>query len=272
MVTNITNRAEEMAAYINNTRVNSRDAVALALQLDCCAPADITPDERSSLQVVKDMAKEVQRIRESRVRASPSALREPRNAASMAITALSDGLRAVASAPAEVGPEGAQATAIIDAVLPEGTGYTKLHATGLWSGLNVALERIDEGGLAPQIDALLSPALLRAVRAAHQRLGRAIKVSGQVVPAMPKSALVDANAKFSFAVATYARTLSVAVKLDDEASFARFIAAVAPIDGSRVTRGDGEEEEDDDVEEPEVASPTAPIPPGLPGADPFVRS
>lgn len=270
----ITNQAEQISAYVHNTRVSSAKAVALVRQLEASAPGDLSPQERSALQWMKEVADEVSNVGEARVRSAPSSLREPRNAMSGAVTALHDGLRTIATVPAHVGPEGEEAARIIDVVFPEGTVFIRLDAMGLWNGVRLVLERIDGAGLAVRIDALLSPSLLRTVRMGFERLTRAIKATGTTAPAVPKTALQEANAKFSFALAQYARTLSVAVRHDDEASMARFVAALAPIDGARVTPGDADEDDDelDTIEPAPTDTPAAPIPPGLPGADPFVRS
>lgn len=251
----INKQQTDMGKYMAAKRIASIDAVTLYVQLEQRRYADIKVDERAALDEVKASSEEVRGVRVARHRASPASLREPRNQTTVAVTSLAAGLGAVGAVPAELGPEGAEANALIARLFPNGTGYTKGDAGEVWEDTAVLLQVIEAEGLAPRIDALVHPCLLRAVRAAHEKLGRAVGESGEVAAAASPRALRAAMSRFTFAVAQYARVIAGRVRHDDEASLAQFLAAVAPIDAVRVL---GDHEEDDDVTEP--TEPGTPMP------------
>lgn len=75
----------------------------------------------------------------------------------------------------------------------------------------------------------------------------------------PPPSLTSASTTFSLAVSAYARALSLDVDFQDEASVARFTAALASIDTFRVV---GKDDVDDDVDTGGVD--THPLAPGEP--------
>lgn len=265
---NSNNPTAGMTRYTNPIRIASVDAVALHLQLERCKPADIDADERAALDEVKAAGAHVRAVRIARSQTSPSALKEPRLSTCTAVSSLHGGLAAVASLSVEHGPEGPKAAEVVQRVFPDGTSFLRGDATAVWEGTGMVLQVIDAEGLGPAIDALVSPTLLRAVRATHVKLGHAVGVSGEMAPSVPSSALRDAMSRFTFAVAQYARALAGRVRHDDEASLAAFFSTLAPLDQVRVL---GDKEEDDDVTEPTVpADPSAPTDPTGPSS-PFTE-
>ena len=147
---------------------------------------------------------------------------------------------------------------VVDQLFPDGTGFTRLDAAGLWDRTDSLLARITELHLETALVAGINPRLLTNVRYAFERLSRAIQVSGDVLPTVP-NALTEANARFSFALAKYARALSVRVSDDDDASFARFLSALAPIDARPL----------DSREPSQVSARDAYMVWGLLGSEPF---
>jgi hypothetical protein len=67
----------------------------------------------------------------------------------------------------------------------------------------------------------------------------------ELPPPPPKPALIEAMARFSFAVAGYARALTVGLRDTDEEGLARFLRAVAPIDALRIVGKPTDDEVDD---------------------------
>jgi hypothetical protein len=268
------NAAMLIASYTSNARFNSRHATPLAIQLQGAAPVGMTEAQRTALGLVVRRADEVDEVRKARLRMSPPALRGPRNALASAWTALHGALLAVASVPAELGPEGPEAGQLAASLFPEGTMFAQADAAAVWSHSKVLSERIEEEGLRARISTLVSPKLLAAVQRAHAQLGAAMGLDGSA-SAMPSSrALADATARFSYAVAGYARALSVGLDESDVAAMERFAGALAPIDALRIS-GRAEEEGGDDVTtEVSPATPTGAPTPGAgdPVPPPFVSA
>jgi hypothetical protein len=72
-----------------------------------------------------------------------------------------------------------------------------------------------------------------------------------------------------FALAKYARALSVRVSDDDELSFDRFMSALAPIDAMRITPGSAADVDEGELDDDADPAPT-PIEPEPVGPSPFV--
>jgi hypothetical protein len=253
-------RAESISAYTNTARFAARHVELLAQKLSRAAAADLDAVQRTALNVVLDRAGEVGNVRIERARSSPQAVRQPRFDMSGALTALATALTAMASLPGALGDEGAEAKTVLAMCFPEGSGFTKQEAAGLWGDTKNLLERIDRDGLAARIDALVSPKLMLNVRRSFDALGQSLGAVGPVVPALPRKALIEACSRFSYAVAAYARAMAIGLDDTDEAGFERFLKALAPIDEYRTvakpSTEDDDIEDDDDVEDPELDAPT----------------
>ena len=270
------NQATSIASYTGNARFNSRHCAALAIQLHRVAPAGMSGDQASALALIVTRAAEVDLVRKTRSRTAPSAQRVPRFKVVSAWAAVKDGLGATATIPPELGSEGQEAQTLGTRLFPEGSSFTQLDAVAVWSQSKELLERLDEEGLSPRVNALIHPKLLAAATRAYEQLGQAIGVVGEVIPTPPSRALAEANKRFAFAVSSYARALSVSVTLEDHATLQRFLDALAPMDAMRVTAAAGEEDEevdseggDQDVEEKEE-QPALPMPTGpINGTGPF---
>ncbi len=268
------NAATLVATYTNNARFNTRHCTALAIQLERVAPADLTADQRAALEAVGKRAAEVDEVRKTRQRLSPPALQAARHGTASAWSALHSALVAMATLPSELGPEAAEAERLDSSLFPEGTSFGLLDAVGLWSHSRVLLERIEEEGVRGRIESLVSPLLLRAVNRAHDQLGESIGVAGtSTVPTPSPRALLDASARFSYAVGAYARALSVGMEDTDEAALERFVAALSPIDALRVTGKADDDASGEESTEPVVSAPTtvvaAPAPAPVPADGPF---
>lgn len=268
------NAAMLIASYTSNARFNSRHATPLALQLQAAAPVGMTDAQRTALALVARRAEEVDEVRKARLRMSPPALRGPRNALASAWTALNGALLAVASVPAELGAEGAEAGQLAASLFPEGTLFAQADAAAVWSHSKVLFDRIEEEGLRARISALVSPKLLASVQRAYEVLGAAMGLGGSATVMPSSRALADATARFSYAVAGYARALSVGLDESDVAAMERFASALGPIDAMRIS-GKAEDEGGDDVTT-EVPAPTptgAPVPGAAdPVPPPFVSA
>lgn len=133
-----------------------------------------------------------------------------------------------------VGSEvGDRARLLLSRVFPDGTRFLKLAGRREWAESDVLLERLDEEGLAAQIDALIGPEQLAFVRRAHEAYGEALGLGRDVESQAESTALRDAIDALASAISDYGRILVGEVEPDDEASVARFRRAVAPIEAQR---------------------------------------
>ncbi|MCB9636906.1 MAG: hypothetical protein H6721_32765 [Sandaracinus sp.] len=269
-----------VATYTNNTRFDSRHCAVLAAQLRRSAPADLTEVEATALEAMERAASHVTSVRLARLRVSPPALRVPRQELVTSWTALYSMLSALASVPGEA-PQALEAARLNALLFAEGTEYTNLDAAALWDYSKVVLQRIEEESLRPALEALVPKMTLDAIDTSVANVANAIGVVGPASDLPVKRALAEARLRFSFAVATYARALSLRIVLDDATTVARFRAAIAPVDGLRVvlTRGRSDDDDLDVLEEeteepttPNVEEPTEPELPDDPEINPFVTA
>jgi len=267
----VTKLAAQISGYTSTCRVASRHVGTLADLLTARAPKDLSATQAKALELVKLRAVEVDQVRRNRLGATSPRIGQQRQELASAWSSLHGALVALANVPADIGAEAGEATAIVGRLFPSGLSFVNGDVMALW-GDTMLLQRIDEEGLQSRIDALVSPSLLRSVRAARGRLASVLGLDGveSELPSGPTLAVV--NSYFAFAVMTYARALSADVDLDDDASIQRFFSAVQPLDRLRVdTRPGGKgspevEPEEGDFEEEPVVGPV----PGLPD-DPEVN-
>lgn len=247
-----------IATYTSNTRFDSRHCAVLAAQLRRSAPTDLTEVEATALAAIERAASHVTSVRLARLRVSPPALRIPRQELVTSWMALSSMLSAMASVPGE-SPQALEAARLEALLFSERTDFGSLDAAALWDFSKVLLQRIEEESLRPALEALVPKMTLDAIETSVATVAGAIGVEGPSSELPAKRALAEARLRFSFAVATYARALSLRIVLDDATTVARFRSAIAPVDGLRVTATRGRSEEDLDELEEETEEPSAPI-------------
>ncbi|MCB9631076.1 MAG: hypothetical protein H6721_02865 [Sandaracinus sp.] len=266
--------ATTIAAYTTPTRFNSRHCMLVARHLMSDAPASLSELQKRALDLVLARATAVDEVRKERQRVSAPALRGPRNAMVSAWTSLFGAIEAVAAVPREVSPLSAEATSLQATLFPDGVGMAQMDAAGTWTSSRVLIERIDEEGLRPRLQRVVSPVLLEAVDAAFAKLGAAVGAVGDRVRLPARRALFEATAAFSYAVAGYARALAVSVDESEPEELAAFRAALGAIDTFRVVRTsnvlteeDLDEDGDMEPEAPETPNPTDPNAPYVPASD-----
>ena len=253
--------AAQISGYTSSCRVASRHVGTLADLLTARAPKDLSPTQAKALELVRRRAVEVDQVRRDRLGAASPRVGAQRQELANTWSSLHGALVALSNLPADVGDEAVEATAILGRLFPNGLGFVNGDVMALWGDTKMLLQRVDEEGLHARIEALVSPSLLRAVRAARGRLASVLGLDGteNEQPSGPTLAIV--NGYFSFAVTTYTRALSADVDLDDDASIRRFLSAVQPLDRLRVDTRPGrgapelEPEEGDFDEEPIVVGP-----------------
>jgi hypothetical protein len=211
--------------------------MALATMLLLAAPVDLKDLPKKRLRTVKKTAEAVEALRSARTRGSPAALQSPRSQVANALSALYELLQAFARVPADVDPIGRAAQQLVTTLFPGGLRFTRFDAVQTWAHARRLLRRIADEGLEASLLTMGAAPILEAMRASVTALGHAIGVGSDLAPTAGSPALIEAVSEFQNAVAAYARSLAAEVDPSDEASVARFFAAVAPIDELRDAQG-----------------------------------
>ena len=275
-----------LLSYVGGFRLGARKAMPLSKRLELAAPDDLTPEERARLEMCKGRAQDVDDVLSSRERGASKLLRDRRNRHAQAWTALLERMAAAAGLPREAGAHVGKAVSVVGSLFTDGVAFTTLEGVEAWQHGARLLARIEREGLRADVVSLAGPGYLEWVERMVAELGTAIGVTNGTELPPPVRALSDAVGRFVSAVSSYARVMAATVDEEDDASVARFTRALAPIDEMRSTYGSS----DDDDEPPltptdvtpaspvlagpttPVVTPVTPIDPGLPGADPFIRS
>lgn len=247
-----------VVTYTTPSRFSSKHSKAIATQLERAAPADLRDIERDALRLVMTRALEVHDIATARERTAPPSLRGPRNAVVAAWGAIHGALREVATIPIDVSPDGAIASRLSLSLFPDGLAFGQGDAPAVWEHSDRLRGRIVSEGLAPQLRALIHPALLEALDRAHAVLSEVM--SG---PATSNASLSRARSRFAYSVSAYARALSIGLDDTDHERAERFVMAMSPIDSFRITSGKSDDETDDEdpigpAIDPRPGDPTPP--------------
>lgn len=254
----------DFVPYVTPTRFSNAWGVVLSIQLLRAAPETPPALARAALEKLREAALHSQSVAVDRLRASPENLKpiDARLDGGMA------GLRDVLVAKSRLtGTDvGERAARLVRQVFPNGVSFVLLGYNEEWVAAKSHLARIDEDGLAAEIDALAGPEFLPFIRAAHAELGDALGVGTTPLAVSETTAVQDANLQLAKAIANYGRAMVAFVDEDDAESVAAFKQAMYPLDAYRrafFARGGAPGTPEEPVVDPEV-SPTDPIPP-VPG-------
>ena len=170
--------AAQISGYTSSCRVASRHVGTLADLLTARAPKDLTPTQAKALELVRRRAVEVDQVRRDRLGAASPRVGAQRQELANTWSSLHGALVALSNVPADVGDEAAEATAILGRLFPNGLSFVNGDVMALWGDTKILLQRVDEEGLQSRIEALVSPSLLRAVRASRGRLASVLGLDG----------------------------------------------------------------------------------------------
>ena len=238
------------ARHVVPVKVPASAAAPLAAKIASAAPGTLTPRQRKALRETARAAAGVQSVLDERDRTGPSRVRPVRSACINYWSALHEALGAAARV-AGIDARGARAAEIALSLFPFGLEFTQLEGELLWSESKRRIERMEAEGLGEEIASIVGRTYVDAVKAGTAALAEAVGV-GRTPRTVPSStALAEALARFGRKVAAYGRAMAADVDVDDPASVARFLAAMAPIEAVRATRT---------AAAPEPASPPEPAP------------
>lgn len=246
-----------LVTYLGSPRVSSQRAPALAAQLVANAPADADAGERRWLDEILARARAIDVILVAKNRA-PSTLGVSRIALVTAWAALEAVLAAYAGLPLVVSPHGPTAQRILDLLRTGLVPFVQLDGAEAWAQANRVLGRISSEGLRASIDGIGAGVFVDHLGHAAGELRAAIGAASPTEGEPSAHALLEARARFRFAVSAYARTLSTKVDESDAASVERFLKALAPLEALRTTAAS--DDDDDEVGAP-TPTPSEPVTP-----------
>ena len=257
----------DVQPYVRPVRVSAWKAVVLCLRLLMIAPADLTARTRAALEAVRAACIALQAIARQRLRSSPENLKKYDAALDSGWVGLRMALEAVARLTGT--PESDRAIVLLPRVLPRGTGFVQYAYEQQWTESENLLAGIDEEALEPEIQALIGPAFVPFIRSAHAAYGEVLGLGSTPREITETTALAQAVAQVSFAIAEYGRLMVGELDRNDPENVARFKKAMAPLDAYRAANarsGASEEEEEVDAPADPVTDvdPNGPVPP-VPG-------
>lgn len=258
----------DLRNYVGPARVSARHVQHVGRAMEAALPPDATAEERAAIGEVVTAAEAVQAQLIERERFAPARVRPLLFAFGTAWSILGDVLGALAR-HGDLSPRTARAAALHASLLPEGTTFVKDDAGAAWAAGERVLSRIDAEGLAPALVELVGEDVLDAARSATRKLREAAGAGPAPREAASTPSVSEAVAVFTDVLGFYSRLLSSKVRMRDARSIDRFRKAVAPLDEYRANvRSSGAD--DDDADELRAPAPAVPIPPGMPGASPFI--
>lgn len=168
-------------------------------------------------------------------------------------------LQSYAGLPVALFPRSRRAQEILDSLFGDaGLGFLRDTYVLQWSAMSVLLKRIDDEGLAADIDKLAGPEFLQHIRNVHPRYEAMVRTSLQRESGSAN--LLEHVRLIQRAIVTYATRVCGTVEDDDNDSAETARDALAAIEKMRLTasnkRGSGAEP---DVSAEVPANPSAPV-------------
>lgn len=254
-----------LAPYLQPTRFSGPGGVVLGMQVLSAAPTSPTPAIHESLTGVRNATVALQGSLGERLVQGGSVLA----ALDTSLDSIWVGLRMSLEGLArfEATDTARRAAELLPKVLPQGTAFVKATYAEQWSTTDNLLQRIDELGLAEELEALLGAELLPLVRGKHEAYGRALGIGG-TVDEPDTRAIQEGSTRLAHALVDYGRVMVGWVRPEDAESVAAFQKAMRPIDRHRAAfYGRASSSTEEPTPEPVVdvgedtPSPTDPVPP-----------
>lgn len=263
----------QVAEVVRPLRVTARRALAVSMKLQRRAVKAAPAAVRAQLAKLRESTR---RLDESFTR-GPSAPRDARAEARACVAAwsvLHGNLQGVARLDGTAAPEAAEASAIVDAVFPDGVGWVRGDHESIWVRGQHCLDAIQKGGHDEALERLVGAYLMKAVRGAHHAFGVVLGLAGSMHPpsfaegpALDQRPLLDA---VTADIAAYALQVVASADAHDDASAREAAYALEPILAARArSRAQRAADDADDAEQP--AHPDAPALPSAPVANDAAR-
>lgn len=244
--------AEELdfARYLRPPRVSASSGFVLAVRLLRCAGDDPPGPVHKSLLRLRDRAESVRFVLAEHQRLRGRSLRPHDQRFDGACAGFH--ARVHAHTRIDNGASSERAGELLTSLFPDGLKFLTAGYEDEWVQGETLLRRIDDEGLAAELDELAGPPFLDELRKAHAALGEALGVGEEAPPPLPK--IGPAVSALAQAIADYGRVRSAFVDLEDPSSVAAFCEAMRPRD-ELLARGRRSGSEDEAGPEPEEEAP-----------------
>lgn len=183
--------------------------------------------------------------------------RELDNAADQIWAALRDALDAVSRLPASC-ERARKAKKLLIEIFPEGTTFLRLSFAEQFVQMDTILKRIDQGGLAKAVDALVGPEFLLEIRAVHPRY--AAMVASRLKQPGPADSLLDHLRSLQRSIVEYATAVASTIDSEDETTLTQAVLALRPIDNHRQQLATGKRVDPTPPDPPAAPNPSAGAP------------
>jgi hypothetical protein len=204
--------------YMRPPRLDVRQGVALAIALLSALPGAAPDGVKRAGRRLRKATVALQKAWSKRERAAiavkPAEKAKVDNRVDIAWGGLKMRLDATAALPVETYPEASRAQEIVGTLFPNGLGFLTLPMDAEWSVSDELVTRIEEDGLAADINALAGPEYLAEVKAAHLVYGEVLGITKAKAPPAETTALSEPLRDVGRAISDY--TLQVLATADRE--------------------------------------------------------
>ena len=269
----------DIQPYVRAPRINAYSGLALTIRMLKAAPSDPDEAELEALIDMRDCGEALQAAIRALADAESLDLRPYDRRLDGGWASLHGHL--AATARREGTPEAERAAELLTWLFPEGLAFLKTKFEHEWIHSRLLLERIAEQELEPELAKLANPSCLPYIQDAHAEFGRALglaELAVEEVEVVEEQGETDesllsvgeALRELSEAIAAYTRTLAGRIRRKQPETYARFMAAVAPLDAHRAAHRArasssvaGEPEQaSEEPEDFDVQTPLPPVPGG----------
>jgi hypothetical protein len=239
--------------------------ITLAEALYAACPKEMPPTVKKAAQKMERARLVAQAAWSERQRLlGPSTTEEAKNLGNVYIrgwAAIRSRLQAYASLPVEEYPRAARAAELVAVLFPEGLEFTQRSYVEQLAATDALLQRIADDKLEKDLSALCGPEFLTNVQ---RQLPRYRTMVQSNLARAAESANLALHLKgLSQIIAEYATKVAATVDSDDELSYRRAMAALAPIDSYRdasARRSGGPSPMPEPTPSPVAPAPVAPAP------------
>jgi hypothetical protein len=248
------------SVYVRPPVLTVSRAVGLARALLAAAPQNPSPGVKKAALALRIKAIALQQIWANREQeAKPPDPRPADRAIDTSWAALHDRLEGYALLPTKEYPRASRAQELLDALFPEGLTFLRLPFAEEWAESERRIHRIENEGLAHDLDVLCGREFLAEVRRAHAAYGDAIGVTKPVPTDHDgERSLVEPLRQLTRAIGKYAVQVVATADSDDPATVTAARAALAPLDRVRSAASRRSKPEKEEPTTPQSPMPNAP--------------
>jgi len=207
----------DASLYTRSPKLDVAGAVALSIKLLAAVPKNAPVPVKKAAKALRQKVLTLQSVWKARDRVEKRVDPRPLDVlADHAMAHLVGRIEDYAGLPQELYPLASRAAALLATLFPTGLTFLKQNYPSQWAETQKRLERIDEEGLADDIDKIAGPEFLSEVRRVHALYGDAIGVTrNNKIGPLPN--LSTPLREVSAAITLYSMQLAT-IRLDDEAT------------------------------------------------------